>query len=220
MLPSAPSGTHYVGLGRVVVAVPDSWKTTAPQYCRVTRDAAVMFDSGVVVNCPNQASVAPASSVLVIDTTRAYGRHVVDQMQPAGAVDGRPKFEGSVGCGGKIRECSGAVAVPALGTAFAINTVGAGAEGEMSGILKSLRVLPNGLTTVPLSTGRFPYTPTLGSSAREVDLLIAAMRSAGLKPVTKTVASDGVESGAFVASVPALGTPVRNGQRITVEVAE
>ena len=220
MLPTASSGAHYVGLGRTVVAVPDSWETTAPQYCRVSRGAAVMFDSGVVVNCPNQRSDAPASSVLVIDTTGAYGRRVVGQMQRAGEVDGRPKFERPVSCNGTTRECSGAVAVPAEGAAFVVNTVGADADGELRRILNSLRVLADGFTTVPLTTGRFPYTPTHGSSAREVDLLIAAMRTAGLKPVTEAVASEGVDSGAFVGSVPALGAPVRNGQRVTIEVAE
>ncbi|MDF1604825.1 hypothetical protein [Nocardioides sp. YIM 152315] len=222
----APEGTRWVGSGRVVVAVPDWW-TTGETQCLEPVEDTVYFDSGALTDCadePAPSEVRAASTLAVLESGHGYGEHLLTRMEPAGEVDGREVLELD-GCDGWFPGvCRRVLAVPSEGVVLAI-TVADAADGDYDEIRDSLRVLPEGQTTVPLDVDG--WTPTWGAEPRAAHALVRTLERAGLRvevvevePSARDDAGSGttLPSGSLLDVEPALGSVIDEGGTVTVSV--
>ncbi|MBZ5739589.1 PASTA domain-containing protein [Nocardioides mangrovi] len=214
----APDGTRWVGSGRVVVAVPDWW-TTGETRCLLPVEDTVYWDSGAVADCadvPARSEVREASTLAVLDAEHGYAEHLLTQMDPAGAVDGREVVELD-GCDAWIPDvCRHVFAVPSEHVVLAV-TIADEADGDYQEIRDSLRILPDGRTTVPLDI--HGTTPTWGAEPAYVDHLTRALEDAGLQVEVATIPAEDLTPGSLLEVEPALGSVVDEGATVTVTVA-
>lgn len=220
-LPAPPEGTRWVGTGRVVVAVPDRWSTGGTTCFEPVEDT-VYVDTGAIADCavpvrPEDAD--RASSLAVLDS--AYAESQVPRMMPFAEVSGREVVE-LPGCDRwRPDACRHVFAVPAEDVVLAV-TIAEPGDGDWQQIRDSLRILPDGLTTVPLATDEmFSATPRLGTDATYVDRLAATIDAAGLDAEVVVVPRrPDTPAGTLVDISPSLGSVIEEGARVTITVAE
>ena len=101
-------------------------------------------------------------------------------------------------------------------------TIADGADGDQGEIEESERVLPDGVTTVPLEVDGF--TPAWGADPSVADALVRAIEAAGLEARVDVLEPDpggdvaDLPEGALLDVEPALGTPVADGAGVVVTV--
>lgn len=102
-----------------------------------------------------------------------------------------------------------------------------GTRGSYEEIRDSLRVLPDGRTTVPLTTVD-GWTPSWGAEPRAVDALREALADAGLRAEVVTAERPGDASlgspadapaGSLLRVTPELGSVIEGGGTVTIIVA-
>jgi hypothetical protein len=221
-----PDETRWVGSGRVVVAVPDWWTTGETQCLKPVEDT-VYFDSGAITDCadePAPSEVREASTLAVLESRSGRGAWLLDQMRPAGEVDGHEVLE-LEGCDDWLPgACRHVFAVPSEGVVLAV-TIADDADGDYDEIRDSLRILPAGQTTVPLAV-RGGWTPAWGAEPRVVGALRRALERGGLTVETKVVepatgaAGDVADlpRGSLLDVEPALGSVIDEGGTVTITV--
>ncbi|CUR59084.1 exported hypothetical protein [metagenome] len=226
--PAAPEGSRWVGYGQVVVAVPDWW-TTGETQCLAPVEDTVYFDSAATVDCqdpPAPSTVREVSALAVLDATRGYAENEVRSMEPIAEASGREVVERS-GCEEWFPGvCRHLFAVPSEGVAFAV-TIAESGDGDYETIRDSLRILPDGLTTVPLEIyGPSGWTPTWGADPLAVTVLVEAIESAGLRVETTTLEradggdlAAGLVPGSLLDVEPQLGSVIEVGGTVTLTVA-
>lgn len=223
-LPAAPEGMRWVGMDDVVVAVPDWW-TTGETKCLTPVEDTVYFDSTAMTDCSNEPSsntVASVSALAVLEGTCCYGEWKRRDMEP---VDGSPAVE-LAGCDEWFEGvCRRLFALPGTEVVFAV-TIAEEGDGDYEAIRDSIRVLPEGLTTVPLRVGS-GFTPGWGTEPSLVDDTVRATERAGLQVKVEEVrpgrgrdvglGSD-LPRGSLLSVEPAPGSVVADGARVTVTV--
>ncbi len=223
---AAPDGTRWVGMNGVVVAVPDWW-TTGDTRCATPVEDTVYFDSGAIVDCadPVPDSLArEVSSLAVLDGTRGHGEWKTGEMEPVAEADGHEVvelekcekwFEGV---------CRRLFAVPDEGVVFAVTITDPG-DADYRTIRDSVRILPDGQTTVPLRAEDWG-TPGWGAEPDHVPRLVRAVREAGLKAevVEERIPKDSpgmvadLPAGSYLGSDPELGSVVDEGATVRITV--
>ena len=217
-----------MGYGQLVVAVPEWW-TTGETRCLAPVEDTVYFDPAAVADCadgPSPDAVREVSALAVLDGTQGYGERQIRGMRPIGDVDGHEVLELD-GCerwfGGVCRRM---FAVPSMGVVFAV-TIAEDGDGSYEEIRDSLSVLPDSLTTVPLSTAD-GWTPSWGAQPRTVAALEDAIEEAGLRVELVTAERPKSDSAGLAADLPAgsllrvrpgLGSVVDVGGAVTITVA-
>lgn len=227
-VPSAPVGMRWVGLGQVVVAVPDWW-TTGDTRCLAPVEDTVYFDQAATADCddaPAAETVREVSALAVLDADSGYGEFLVRDMAAIGQVDGREVIERK-GCEEWFDGvCRRVFAVPSEGVVFAVTIADEG-DGDYEAIRDSLRVLPDTATTVPLTT-RDGWTPAWGAEPKVTDALVSKLKAEGLTVVMETVersTSDVVADyasfpeGSLLAVDPPLGSAIDVEDTVTVSVS-
>lgn len=234
-LPGAPEGTRWVGMGRVVVAVPDWW-TVGETRCGAPVEDTVYFDSGAQTDCadpPPPSLVQEVSSLAVLDGTRGYAEYAVRAMRPVAETAGVEVVE-RAGCVPWFEGlCRRMFAVPSEGVVLAVSISdddGDPREREemYERIRDSVRVLPASLTTVPLATSD-GWTPSWGAEPTVLAALRRSLRAAGLlvqvvtppdRDSTSTGGLDaGLPAGSLLDVTPSLGSVVEVGATVTITVA-
>ena len=227
-LPAAPDGMRWVGLGRVVVAVPDWW-TTVETHCGVAPvEDTVYFDQAAQVDCEDPVdldTVREVSALAVFDGTSGYGELQLRSMVPVSEAAGLEVVERE-GCeewfDGVCRQFFG---IPDEGVVFAVTIAEVG-DGSYEDIRDSVHVLPGDLTTVPLAVPA-GFTPGWGDEADIVDDLVRALRAAGLeieivtaeKPAGDGGLSADLPPGSLLDVSPSLGSVIEVGGTVTVTVS-
>lgn len=225
---SPPAGTRWVGLGQVVVAVPDWW-TTGETQCVAPIETTVYFHVAAPLECfppADPETVREVSALAVLDADRGYGKDMLGLMEPAGEVDGREVVE-LEGCEEWYEGvCRRLFAVPSEGVLFAV-TIADDADGDYEAIRNSLRILPEGSTTVPLMT-RNGETPTWGAEPEVTDALVESIEEAGLSVDIATAERSpsvvGLDYGSFPEGSlldvnPPLGSVIDAGGTVTITVS-
>ena len=226
-LPLPPDGTRWVGFGRVVVAVPEWWSTGETR-CLAPVETTVYFDLGATADCPDPVPPAvtqEVSALAVLDGRRGYGEHLLADMTPVAEVAGRQVLEREDCERWFEGVCRRVFAVPTEGVVFAV-TINDAADGDYEAIRDSLRILPDGQTTVPLATAD-GWTPSWGASPRTVDAVVRALEAAGLRPdvttAERTRRSDvliaDLPEGSLLGIEPSLGSVIEDGGTVTVTVS-
>ena len=222
-----PEGTRWVGRDGVVVAVPDWW-TTGDTRCYAPVEDTVYFDPSATVDCSDpdyDQSVDEVSALAMLDGTQGYGELVTRDMEPVGTVDGHEVVE-SPQCEEWFEDvCRRLFAVPSRGVVFAV-TIDEPGDGAYVEIRDSLRILPDGMTTVPIAIDQ-GWTPSWGSDPDAADALVDAIREAGLvvdvvtpepREDRDTVMYADLPPGSFLGADPDLGSVIEEGGTVTVSV--
>ncbi len=227
-LPPPPDGTRWVGMGQVVVAVPDWW-TTGETKCYEPNEDTVYFDPSVTTECvdePEPSTVREVSALAVLDSTSGYGENEVRTMKPIGELAGRQVLERQTCEGWFDGVCRRLFAVPSEGVVFAV-TIAEEGDGSYEEIRDSLRILPDGQTTVPLAIGS-GWTPTWGAEPDVTAVLVDSLEDAGLNVEVDTAEpperSDtglyaDLPKGSLLGVSPQLGSVIDVGGTVTVTVA-
>lgn len=221
-----PDGTRWVGMNGVVVAVPDWW-TTGDTRCATPVEDTVYFDSGAIVDCADpvpRARAREVSSLAVLDGTRGIGEWKIGEMQPVAHVEGHEVVE--------LEECDQwfegvcrrMFAVPELGVVFAVTIADPG-DADYQAIRDSVRILPDGQTTVPLQAEDWG-TPGWGAEPDYVPRLVRAVGEAGLKaevleeriPEHSPGMVADLPAGSYLGSDPELGSVVDEGATVRISV--
>jgi hypothetical protein len=204
-----PEGMRWVGYDGAVVAVPDWW-TTGETRCGAPVEDTVYFDSGAIIDCVDpghDASVDEVSSLAVLRDNDGYGEDELD----GGCEEWFPGV------------CRRLFAVEGTDAIFAV-TIDEERDGDFEEIRDSARILPDGVTTVPLAITSGRWTPTWGAEPRSARALTKAIEAAGLEVEVETVEPDpdgdvaDLPPGSLLDVEPALGTPVAEGARVLVTV--
>jgi hypothetical protein len=206
-----PEGLRWVGHDGVVVAVPDLW-TTGETQCGAPVEDTVYFDSGAIVDCadPDHAAASDeVSSLAVLDNdSDRYDEQDLDG-------DCEEWFTGV---------CRRLFTVPGTDVVFAV-TIDEEGDGDFEEIHDSARKLPDRVTTVPLAIGGAGgWTPAWGAEPAVVRDLTRAIEEAGLEvrlehrePDPSGDVAD-LPPGSLLDVEPAFGTPVEEGDTVTIEV--
>lgn len=226
-LPAAPEGMRWVGLGRVVVAVPDWW-TTGETQCLAPVEDTVYFDQAGTADCVDPArpaAVREVSALAVFDGTSGYGEVQLRSMEPMSEIDGREVGERE-GCeeffDGVCRRFFG---LPDEGVVFAV-TIAEEGDGSYEAIRDSVHVLPDDMTTIPLAVPA-GSTPGFGDEPDIVDDLVPALSAAGLHVEIETAEdsggdigpSAGFPPGSLLDVSPSLGSVIEVGGTVTITVS-
>ncbi|MFC6044115.1 PASTA domain-containing protein [Nocardioides hankookensis] len=136
-----PAGTRWQGVNGVVVAVPRTWSTSTDP-CRPVADSVWMTGSTTgTVPCP--AVRAPGSGLQVGETTLGPMRHRT-------IVRGLRVRHSGVRCRASASgPCSLEFAVPGRDASFQVFYVGPHPMAFVTRLMRSVTLLPAGLTTVP-----------------------------------------------------------------------
>ncbi len=145
-----PRDSRWVGIGDVVLAVPEDWGTTT-EPCGAPTGPTVYFvtSEAARVDCA-QTPTDGVSSVLLADNESGlvYGGRALDIFQEVNGVD-RAVHER--GCGAASGQCRIMVMTSRQhGLAAVIRVRGENAAAQARKILDSLTVVPKGWVTVPL----------------------------------------------------------------------
>jgi len=227
-LPAPPERTRWVGMGQVVVAVPDWW-TTGETKCYEPNEDTVYFDPSVTTECvdePEPSTVREVSALAVLDGTRGYGEFQMRGMRSIGEVDGHEVLELD-GCERWFTGvCRRLFAVPSEGVVFAV-TIAEEGDASYEEIRDSLRILPGGQTTVPLATSD-GWTPTWGAEPDVAATLVNSLEDGGLNVEVETaeppedrdtVMYADLPEGSLLGVSPQLGSVIDVGGTVTVTVA-
>lgn len=194
--PEAPPGMRLVGMGRIAVAVPESWGTGRVR-CGVPVADTVVFDTGYVRLC-RLTPTPTVSSLHIVESGSDLALPFVRDAQPAGQVDGVQIRRTSPG------DLPEAIVVESEGVVMWVTSRDPALVDE---ILDSLIVLPDGYITVPY----VPYGPVANTLGR--------MEHAGLAVSTVEERRPGWSAGALLDTDPPLGSVVPVGSTVTVTVS-
>jgi hypothetical protein len=203
-----PDGTRWVGYDGAVVAVPDWW-TTGDTACGAPSEDTVYFDTGAIYDCSDpdaESAVDEVSSLAILRDNGRYGPQDLD----GGCEEW---FEGV---------CRRLFAVPGSRAIFAV-TINDEGDADFADIRDSARILPDGVTTVPLAVAG-GWTPSWGAEPATVRDLTAAIQAAGLEVEVDPVEPDpdgdvaNLAPGSLLDVEPALGTPVAGGRTVVLKV--
>ncbi len=172
--PVVPDGMRLVGWGRVAVAVPDGWRTTAGS-CPPGEDDVVQFKSFANVACP-LINVRGVSTLELMSSHTQYGRSVA-KASDATELDGL-----------ELLRTDRELVVPSEGVLFRAS----GSDQIVDWILDSVQVLPETWTSVPYwhspSAQHPPTVPGLNIGTHDVWRPDAAAGEiVGLRPTSGTV---------------------------------
>jgi hypothetical protein len=202
-LPPVVDGTRLVGMGRVVVAVPDTWGTGEVRCGQPLRDT-VYFPSDGNRSCLGVPG-APASSVGIASTSSDTGRRATKRADTSGTINGIPVAYSERGCETSDPPvCSQVVTVPSQGVVLILT---APETSTIATIVDSLRLLPEGYTTVRVDPN--------GPLENTVDLIEAA----GLDAQVVEKYRKGWSAGVLLDSDPAAGTVLATGETVTLTVS-
>ena len=228
-LGAPPEGMRWVGMNDVVVAVPDWW-TTGETRCGAPVEDTVYFDSTAIYDCsdPVPASeVREVSSLALIDASRGTGEYLTRDMGTIGRVSGHEVAE-LEGCNEWFEGvCRKLFAVPDEDVLFAVSIADPD-DADYAAIRDSLRILPDGMTTVPLATARDGWTPAWGAEPVFVDQLTQRIEEAGLKVEVEVEETSGdnaagdfatLPEGSLLDVSPPLGSVVDEGATVTITVS-
>jgi hypothetical protein len=204
--PKAPDGMRFVGVGRAVVAVPESWPVYT-QVCATPHEDHVFFDSDASASA-RCAFSRPGRTVAVgVGTLNSQvGAVLLDPLAPTDLLKGEEVRQDKVVCAGSAPlSCSQTFAVVPERAFFTVTARGAHPRAAVRRIRDSLAQLPVGWTTVPFVT--------YGASD---DGAVNAMTAVGLLPVLPDVDSPHY----VVGSDPFGGSPVEVGAEVRVLVGD
>ncbi|MEN8707434.1 MAG: PASTA domain-containing protein [Nocardioides marinisabuli] len=222
-----PEGYRWVGDGGVLVAVPDWW-TTGDTECLLPVEDTVHVETGAVTDCASTVPPAPTevSSLAVVDLGSAHGSRLLEGLSVDGDVGGEPVLSGRE-CGWLApRVCRTVLAVPSRGVAFAVHVADPG-DVDLTVLRGSLRLQPEGWTTVPLALGP-GRTPVWGDRPATTRSYAALLRRTGLRvrvvpgpPADAAETTSGVvlPRGTLLGIEPGPGSPVEEGGTVVLTVA-
>lgn len=201
--PVAPDGTRLVGMGRVVVAVPADWATNAVRCGQPVRDT-VAFASegqrGCLVPGASERSwlqVVPSESTHAEGWLNAAGRTTTYDGVPVRRIDGDCEMS-------MPGVCSGALVAE---TQDVVMVASSSKPTVVESVLDSVRVLPDGWTTVP-------YDPN-GPVANTV----AWMEDVGLTVEVTYEERPGLSNGVLLAADPELASVTEAGSTVELRVS-
>ncbi|WP_156390859.1 MULTISPECIES: hypothetical protein [unclassified Nocardioides] len=142
-VPAPPPGTRWQGINEVVVAVPRTWATST-EPCQPAAPDTVWLTSDATppVPCP---LVRARGSVLHVDSAD------LGPLRLRTEVRGVELRHGGVRCrAGASGPCTLDFAVPSLAASFHLFYLGPSPSAFVRRMMRSLTVLPPGLTTVPV----------------------------------------------------------------------
>lgn len=202
-----PPGTRWVGIGRVVIAVPADW-SDGETWCNQPTADTVYFPTDASRSCK---IVGPYSSLAISD--HPFDGPTVAEATPDGQVGGHDVEVTGHNCAEpNPMTCSLDIAVPALEAYFRLTLHGANVYEDLEAMRGTITVLPDDQVAMP-------DVPLLVSRRSQYAETIVALELAGLEPVVQDygcmrsiVCADrtGVE--------PPPGHVVPVGTRITVTV--
>lgn len=190
-VPQAPPGMRLVGMGRIAVAVPESWSTNDVK-CGTPMSDSVVFDSEGVRSClvrPDQ----PVSSLHIVSSFSSLAEPFLSAATPADEVDGVA-----------TRRTPVAIVVDSEDVVMWVESDQPQVVDE---ILNSVIVLPEGYVTVPY----VPFGPLANTLRRMAD--------AGLEVRTVEEHRPGISPEVLLDSDPPLGSVVAVGSAITVTIS-
>lgn len=215
-----PAGMRLVGMGQVVVAVPADWSTGETQCLKPVADT-VYFESGAITRCadePSTEELRAASSLAVSDYERGLG----GPMSPSDPMGGWDVLEGPVTCeqaSTGTQQCQQAFAVPDENVAFRVTASGEVAQDVIESIRGSLQILPSSYTAVPLSIGQLGFTPQSDDPRGVVKEVTSAIERDGLQVKLVEEYRTDLDSGSYLRTDPALGSPIPVGGTVTLIVS-
>jgi hypothetical protein len=197
--PQAPDGMRFVGMGRVVIAVPLAWELN--QGCAENADGTnpgFRVQDAAAVGGLSCSSLGAAFYVL----DSPEGRRVSRSATVPDVINGLDVLRTPARpCSLSItRYCPESVSVPSENLVLEFRTL----DTDFSPVLGSLQLLPDGLTTVP-----FVARGTMSSSATAI--IEASGLSATKRPLDSDVSVRGTD--------PTAGSVVRSGDPVTLVVA-
>jgi hypothetical protein len=215
-VPQAPDGMRLVGMGQVVVAVPERW-STGDTACGIPGRETVYFpsyDADTFVDCLAPEVDQPGGSLAIMSVDSLQGRDLASVNLDEGygalsdeTINGLAVKRGFHGCPPQAPFCpyaSEVMVVPEAGVVFVVSAADErlNPTNERSAVLDSVRALPDGFTTVPYVA---PGTPR---SAAE-----ATLEEAGLDPVA---ASD--VNGPVLDTDPVAGSVLRLDDPVSLDI--
>ena len=223
-----PKGYRWVGDSGVVVAVP-GWWTTGDTQCLLPVEDTVYVETGAITDCA--LPVPPGthrevSSLAVISTRLAHGERIVKALSPDGKVGGEPVLTGQDCHWFGKSACRAVMAVPSRGVAFALHVAESDDVDEPL-VRDSLRLLPNGWTTVPMSLRGAGYTRSGGAPPSVTRDYLRLLERGELVAEVERAEPPGAEVGGDLTSLPAgalldvrptPGSPIEEGGRVTLTV--
>lgn len=202
----APEGTRLVGLGRVVVAVPEDWAANPTLCNRIdSRRPRIIFYSPASGDCADPTR-RDESSIAVSSMEPPDGPASTVSPSAAGPVEGYSTLNSGQTCIPDREQCLASFGIRDLNAWFTVRVPESDTD-TIDQIRDSLTVLPDGYTTVPGVPG--------ATEEREVT---AALREAGLAvEVQHTTCPPNAGCLGGVSDInPAVGTVLPAGSTITV----
>jgi hypothetical protein len=201
-----PPGTRLVGIGHIAVAVPKQWATNRT-YCGTPQKDTVVIDQPVVEAC---AAPRPTG---VDSVTLTQGRpHDGVSASPA-QVSGVAVRQAPIACSENFGPgvlCTGSIYVPSENVSI---VVASGRRPVVERLLEDVYVMPARIA-VP---GFMLYS--VRAQEKSGQRYVRALRELGLRPDVRLTGDSGWPSG-FVSGVsPRVGTMLRPGDTVTVEVS-
>lgn len=205
-----PPGFRWVGIGRAVIAVPDSWATNR-LYCGTPLADTVIIDQGAV--CLAYRPQPPrTSAVHVREPYQGEDFSAYDEVRVAG----ERALRGPVDCHRQPSEvvlCRQSVVLPDLGAVFDATTT---RDRERLGeILGRISPLPAGQVAVPGFQMLF-----LDHQEASAAAYVRVLERAGLRAVVRTAQHGDLDPGFVLDAAPAPGSVVKEGATVTVTVTE
>jgi hypothetical protein len=204
---SRPPGTRLVGLGHVAVAVPKQWATNRT-HCGTPQKDTVVIDQPVVELCaaPRPRGVDSAT----IAGGRPHDGVPASPSQISGVTVRRTPTTCTEKNFGPGVLCTGSIYVPSENVSI---VVASSRRPVVERLLEDVYVMP-ARTAVP---GFMLYS--VRAQEKSGQRYVRALRELGLQPEVRLTGDSGWPSG-FVSGVsPGVGTMVRPGETVTVEVS-
>lgn len=196
------AGTKYVGIGRVVVAVPDAW-TLSNAWCTGASTDVFTYPQLVDGVCP--ASETPHASTMTITTSPAPGG---ERLRAAGRVGGHAVVDSGRSCLDSLPpHCGETFGIPSLDAYFTVVSGMVDAEKVIGAIRGSLTVLPRGQVALPSVVGETQQQAT------------DELKGLGLRVVVAApLCTPGGDCDHLLNSDPNGGTIVATGSAVTLRL--
>ncbi|MCW2767245.1 MAG: hypothetical protein JWO11_3204 [Nocardioides sp.] len=208
-VPTPPEGMRLVGMGRVVVAVPDAWPTRPPG-CGPPQN--------LVFVGPFQAPACPSTSPSQIthEPWTTVGFRSVPRDSAAGAVTPGPIDDSAIvptglrcipAAAGTL-SCGQTFAIPSQGVAVNVSAGGEDAGARIQAVRDSLQLLPDTYATVP------PYAPFVPRPYEpQLEVWLRLVRQLGLQ---SRLIDGGTATSRDIVISPEPGSVLRVGETVTL----
>jgi hypothetical protein len=172
-----PAGMRWAGIGRVVVAIPRDWSTDGPSCADAPSVNSIYLGTNGGPDC--LATPESVMSVALFPAGSDEAVELIDESRKpsfsftSATVDGVEVLTSPGVCATSMPgSCIQAIVVPTLGIAMRLGSTGE----DFSAIAKSVRILPEGWTTVPFTLDAadpVPGTPIeVGVTAEVVEPVV------------------------------------------------